>query len=279
MPLTVREHQSLIELPGPGYTPRAVRSAAGYFANGVQGFRDAGGRADRKAIHYAAPAGRRKIRTAAVSEAVQPISLLPGSRRAGADPHRRWWKARDWWDQAFEAAGFKNAFRVELMPEGADPMDIRYNMIQWVHRARADGRYGDAVTDPRTGEIIKGQVTLGSLRARQDYLIAEALLAPYEDGKPVPPADGCRWCWRGRGSWRRTKWGTRWGWRTTLRRARSHRATSVMDYPPPLIKLGADGVPDLSHAYAVGIGEWDKVAIDYRLSRISGGDGRSGGAE
>ena len=67
-------------------------------------------------------------------------------------------------------------------------MDIRYNMIQWVHRDTRGWSYGEAVTDPRTGEIIKGQVTLGSLRARQDYKIAEALLAPYVEG----PADSTR---------------------------------------------------------------------------------------
>ncbi len=88
-----------------------------------------------------------------------------------------------WWNQAFEAAGYKNAFRVELMPEGADPMDLRYNVIQWVHRATRGWSYGGGVIDPRTGEIIKGHVTLGSLRVRQDFLIAEGLLAPYEKGK------------------------------------------------------------------------------------------------
>ncbi len=89
----------------------------------------------------------------------------------------------NWWKQAFEAAGYKNAFRVELMPEGADPMDLRYNVIQWIHRATRGWSYGEAIIDPRTGEIIKGQVSLGSLRVRQDYLIAEGLLAPYEKGK------------------------------------------------------------------------------------------------
>ena len=99
-----------------------------------------------------------------------------------------------WWSQAFEAAGFKNAFRVEVMPEGADPMDVRYNTIQWVHRSTRGWSYGDGVIDPRTGEIIKGQVTLGSLRARQDYLIAEALLSPYRKGASsvATAGDGAR---------------------------------------------------------------------------------------
>ena len=72
-------------------------------------------------------------------------------------------------------------------PADADPMDIRYNLIEWVHRSTRGWSYGDAVTDPRTGEIIKGQVSLGSLRVRQDFLIAEGLIAKYEQGQPVDP--------------------------------------------------------------------------------------------
>jgi len=108
-----------------------------------------------------------------------------------------------------EAAGYKNAFRVELMPEGADSMDLRYNVIQWVHRATRGWSYGAAVIDPRTGEIIKGHVTLGSLRVRQDFLIAEGLLAPYERGKRAPQKRR-KWRWPGCGSLRHMKWDTRW---------------------------------------------------------------------
>ena len=91
-----------------------------------------------------------------------------------------------WWNEAFEAAGFRDAFQVKVLPEGADPLDLRYNVIQWVHRSTRGWSYGASVVDPRTGEIIKGHVSLGSLRVRQDFLIAEGLLAPYEEGKPVP---------------------------------------------------------------------------------------------
>src|SRR5260221_8261897 len=121
----------------------------------------------------------------AVSEAVQPIVYYLD--RGAPEPIRSaLLEGARWWAQAFEAAGFNNAFRVELMPEGADPMDLRYNVIQWVHRATRGWSYGASVVDPRTGEIIKGHVTLGSLRVRQDYLIAEGLLAPYAGGKPLP---------------------------------------------------------------------------------------------
>jgi hypothetical protein len=44
-----------------------------------------------------------------------------------------------------------------------------------------------------------------------------------------------------------------------------------MDYPPPLVKLGADGVPDVSDAYATGIGEWDKASIAWGYSEFAAG--------
>ena len=120
-----------------------------------------------------------------MSEPVKPIQYYVDSRRAGARAKALLEGAR-WWNQAFEAAGYRNAFKVELLPEGADPMDIRYNMINWVHRSTRGWSTGGIVADPRTGEIIKATVTLGSLRDRQDYLIFEGLLAPYKTGNEKP---------------------------------------------------------------------------------------------
>jgi len=110
-----------------------------------------------------------------MSEAVEPIIyyLDPGApepvKSALLDGAR-------WWNQAFEAAGYRNAFQVKILPEDADPLDVRYNVIQWVHRSTRGWSYGGSVIDPRTGEILKGHVSLGSLRVRQDYLIAQGLL-------------------------------------------------------------------------------------------------------
>ena len=171
--------------------------------------------------------------------------------------------------QAFEAAGFLNAFRVELLPDGADPMDVRYNVIQWVHRATRGWSYGDAVTDPRTGEIIKGHVTLGSLRVRQDYLIAEGLLAPYETGRPASPAMEKMALARLR-QLAAHEVGHTLGLAHNYIASTAGRA-SVMDYPPPLVTLRPDGTIDLSEAYATGIGEWDKVAIAYGYSEFTPG--------
>ncbi len=166
-----------------------------------------------------------------------------------------------WWNQAFEAAGYKNAFHVELLPEDADPMDIRYNIIQWVHRATRGWSLGSVIYDPRTGEILKGQVTLGSQRVRQDFLIATGLLAPYEDGKPLSPEMERMALARLR-QLAAHEVGHTLGLSHNYI-ASTHNRASVMDYPVPLVNIRDDGSLDLTNAYATGIGEWDKVSIRY----------------
>src|SRR5438067_3799914 len=181
--VTVRAHHSFVQLPPPGYTPRRADPRVGVFS--VDFF------------DYASPftgpiqkqwiARHRLIKKdpdAAVSEPVEPIVYYVD---AGApEPIRSALiEGASWWSQAFEAAGFRNAFQVKVLPPDADPMDLRYNMINWVHRAQRGWSYGAAVIDPRTGEIIKGNVTLGSLRVRQDYLIFTGLLSPYTSDQPI----------------------------------------------------------------------------------------------
>ena len=257
--ITVREHHSFVQLPGPGYQPRVFDPRSGYFAINY--------------MDYATPVsepivkrfiGRHRLEKkdpqAALSEPIQPIVYYLD--RGAPEPIRSaLLEGARWWNQAFEAAGYKDAFRVELMPEGADPMDLRYNVIQWVHRSTRGWSYGASVTDPRTGEIIKGHVSLGSLRVRQDYLIAEGLLAPYERGKPL----NAKMLEMALGRLRQLaahEVGHTLGLLHNYSASTVNRS-SVMDYPPPYVKLASDGTPDLSTAYATGIGEWDKVAIAF----------------
>jgi hypothetical protein len=265
--ITVREHHSFAQLPPAGYKPRIYDPRSSFFGISY--------------MDYATPVSEpivkrftarhrleKKDPKAALSEPVQPIVYYLD--RGAPEPIRSaLLEGARWWNQAFEAAGYKNAFRVELMPEDADLMDLRYNVIQWVHRATRGWSYGAAVIDPRTGEIIKGHVTLGSLRVRQDYLIAEGLLAPYEKGKPVSQRMMDMALARLR-QLAAHEVGHTLGLMHNYSASTVNRS-SVMDYPPPLVKLAADGTPDLSDAYATGIGEWDKVSITWGYSDFAPG--------
>jgi hypothetical protein len=265
--ITVREHHSFVQLPPPGYKPRVYDPRSSFFGISY--------------MDYATPVSEpivkryiarhrleKKDPKAAMSEPVEPI--LYYLDRGAPEPIRAaLLDGARWWNHAFEAAGYKNAFRVELMPEGADLMDLRYNVIQWVHRATRGWSYGAAVIDPRTGEIIKGHVTLGSLRVRQDYLIAEGLLAPYEKGKPASPKMMQMALARLR-QLAAHEVGHTLGLMHNYSASTVNRS-SVMDYPPPLVKLAPDGAPDLADAYATGIGDWDKVSIAWGYSDFAPG--------
>ena len=203
---------------------------------------------------------KKKDPKAAISEPVKPIIYYLDN--GTPEPIRTaLMEGAGWWNQAFEAAGYKNAFQVKLLPDSADPMDIRYNMINWVHRSTRGWSYGAAVVDPRTGEIIKGQVSLGSLRVRQDYLIAQGLLAPFENGLPSDDKmlkmalDRLR-------QLAAHEVGHTLGLMHNYAASVSNRA-SVMDYPHPFVRLTAKGDIDLSNAYDLKIGDWDKVAITW----------------
>ncbi len=266
--VTLREHYSFIQLPGPGYKTRAFDPRSGLIGLLYHDYSvPLGSSIDSRLIirHRL----EKKNPEAAVSEAVKPIVYYVD--RGAPEPIRSALvEGASWWSQAFEAAGFKNAFRVEVLPEGADPMDVRYNMIQWVHRSTRGWSYGEAVVDPRTGEIIKGQVTLGSLRARQDYMIAEALLSPYGTAGKVSPEMQQMVLARIR-QLAAHEVGHTLGLQHNFAASAFGFGTSVMDYPHPWITLDASGRPDLSQAYASGIGAWDKVTIQYGYSQFKPG--------
>jgi hypothetical protein len=268
---TLRVHYSLVELPDGGYTPRAYDPRSGFFAFTYQ--------------DYAAPLQQSMTRrlisrhrlekrdpAARVSEPVKPIVyyLDPGTpepiRSALLDGAR-------WWNQAFEAAGYRDAFRVELLPADASPLDIRYNVINWVHRSTRGWSYGGSVVDPRTGEIIKGVVTLGSLRIRQDILIAEGLLAPYTTGDETP-AELTEWGLARIRQLSAHEVGHTLGLAHNYYNSRAGRI-SVMDYPHPLVTLKPDATFDYSQVYDTGIGEWDKASIAYGYQDLPDRTGES----
>jgi len=260
--VTVHLHHSFIRLPDDNYELLPYDSRSGIIGSSSgNGFND-----------YAVPIGEpiqtfygrrhrleKKNPQADVSEAVEPIVYYvdPGV----PEPIRSALvEGASWWNQAFEAAGYRNAFQVKLLPVDADPMDVRYNVIQWVHRSTRGWSYGFSVIDPRTDEILKGHVSLGSLRVRQDYLIAEGLLAPYKEDQ-VPDAMLEMSLARIR-QLSAHEVGHTLGMEHNFAASVNNRS-SVMDYPFPLIKFNTDGSLDLSDAYDVGIGDWDKRAIEY----------------
>jgi hypothetical protein len=256
--VTVRMRHSFIELP-PLYATREFDPRAGYFFISYQDYTTP---IDQPLVKRFISRHRleKKDPTAAVSEVVEPIVyyLDRGTPEPVASALI---EGGNWWAQAFEAAGFKNAFRVELALEGMDLNDVRYNVIQWIHRSTRGWSYGSSIQDPRTGEILKGQVSLGSLRVRQDYLIAQGLLQPFEEGNEADPK-------LMEFALTRLKQLSAHEIGHTIGLAHSYATSatgrsSVMDYPHPLISLDANGKVDFGDAYDLKIGEWDKWAITY----------------
>jgi hypothetical protein len=263
--MTLRERTSFIELPPPGFTPRRFNPRSGYLP---VSWRDYTPPLGEPLDQYFIPRHRlvkKDPNCTADCEAFAPIQYYVDS--GAPEPIRTaLLEGARWWDQAFQAAGWaKGTFRVDILPDGADPMDIRYNIVQWVHRYTRGWSYGDPVTDPRTGEIIKGNVTLGSLRGRQDFMIAEALLSPYKDSSVAASSD-CPMLQMALARIRQLsahETGHTLGLAHNFAASTISQGDSVMDYPHPYITADANGNIDVSHAYAVNIGGWDKVAIDY----------------
>ena len=257
--ITLRIHHSLVQLPDNNYKPRVFDPRSSYIP--VSFFDYASPVSDPIEKQYIIRHRLlKKDPSAAKSEAVKPIIYYLDN--GTPEPIRSALLAGGkWWNQAFEAAGYINAFDVRILPDDADPMDIRYNMINWVHRSTRGWSYGASVVDPRTGEIIKGQVSLGSLRVRQDYLIFSGLLSPYETG--IPANDQMLKAALARlRQLSAHEIGHTIGLMHNYAASVSNRA-SVMDYPHPTIRVNANGEMDFSSVYDDKIGDWDKVAVTW----------------
>lgn len=262
--VTVIQHHSFIKLPDENYNPRVFDVRSGAISMSYLDYASPIQNAIKKRFIIRHRL-EKKTPNAAVSEAKEPIIyyLDPGTpepvRSALLDGAR-------WWNEAYEAIGFKDAFQVRMLPKDADPMDCRYNVIQWVHRSTRGWSYGASVVDPRTGEIIKGHVSLGSLRIRQDFMIAQALMSkPFaeHDDNYQPMLNMALARIRQLSA---HEVGHTIGFAHNFAASTNNRA-SVMDYPHPKIEL-KNGDIDFSNAYDVGIGDWDKVTVAYSYSEF-----------
>jgi hypothetical protein len=279
--VTLRQHLSLVQLPDSGYRPRRFDPRIGIFA---VSFRDYAKPFDQDPVTRYIIRHRlvKKNPAAAVSDPIQPIVyyLDPGV----PEPYRTAFRdGATWWNRVFEAAGFRNAFRLEDMPADMDPMDARYNVVQWVHRDAPGYSIGPSFVDPRTGEIIKAAVRMESERSLSDYNIyAGTLPARAEaDWQSGPLGDA------GLASWLASLDTTVSAEAFTMARRRQHAAhevghtlglahnfiaaadgrASVMAYPAPFIRL-VGGRLDLSQAYRDGPGVYDSLAIRYAYSQF-----------
>jgi len=269
--ITLRMHHSFVQLPDNDYEPRVFDPRSSFIPISYYDYSTPIVEPIEK-MYIMRHRLKKKNPAAAISEPIKPIIYYVDN--GTPEPIRSALiEGGSWWNQAFEAAGYTNAFQVKLLPEDADPMDVRYNVINWVHRSTRGWSYGASVADPRTGEIIKGHVSLGSLRVRQDYLIAAGLLAPYETGVPADDKMLKMAVERLR-QLSAHEIGHTIGLMHNYAASVSNRA-SVMDYPHPLARVNAAGKIDLSNAYDQKIGDWDKVSIAFGYSDFPTGTNES----
>lgn len=260
--VTLNQHHSFVKLPDDQYKPRVFHPQSGCIPISYMDYSSPVYEPIQKR-YIIRHRLEKKNPGQEISEAVEPIVYYLDN--GTPEPIRSaLLEGGSWWEEAFLAAGYKNAFRLEILPEGADPLDVRYNVIQWVHRSTRGWSYGNAVLDPRTGEIIKGHVSLGSLRVRQDFMIAQALM-----NKPFATKNSNHQAMMELALARIRQLsaheiGHTLGFTHNFAASTNNRS-SVMDYPHPLLSV-EDGEVRMDEAYKEGIGDWDKVTVAYAYS-------------
>jgi Met-zincin/Domain of unknown function (DUF5117) len=289
--ITLRQHHSFIQLPGPGFKTRIADPRVGVNGPTLYDYAtpiDVDRRVRLSARHRLEKADP----GAATSRPVEPIVYYvdPGT----PEPVRSALvEGASWWAQAFEAAGFIDGYRVEVLPEGVDPQDIRYNMIHWTHRRTRGYSYGNTIIDPRTGEIVRGVVNLGSLRLRQDYLHGQGMVPPFPTGiseqeqdpelgefadapsydylaQVAPSSDAVEMALDRVRQLSAHEVGHTLGFPHNYM-ASTYGRESVMDYPAPRADIDSNGDIDLSNAYVQRIGEYDKLSVNWLYREFAAG--------
>jgi len=260
--ITVNQHHSFVSLPDSDYETRKFDPRSGVNALSFYDYSTPVNESTQKQYIYRHRL-EKKDPSAENSEAIEPIIYYLDN--GTPEPVRSALiEGGSWWNQAFESIGYKDAFQVKILPDDADPLDVRYNVIQWVHRSTRGWSYGSSVADPRTGEIIKGHVSLGSLRIRQDFMIALGLTeAPFDptNNKEYAALELALARIRQLSA---HEIGHTLGFAHNFAASAKSR-TSVMDYPHPYLTLENDKI-NYSKAYENGIGSWDKVSVGYAYS-------------
>jgi hypothetical protein len=260
--ITLEQHHSFVRLPEPPMAIREFDPRAGIFTT--------------RFFDFAQPFDSDYRRHALVRWRLEPTdtaAYLRGERvepvrpivyyldPAIPEPYRgAFLEGGRWWNEVFEAAGWRDAFRIEMLPDGADPMDARYPMILWVHRQERGPSVGPSFRDPRTGEIIGTVVRMDSYRSLVNHDIYMGLLPAA--GAAGLQLDAEEFAMARRRQHTAHEIGHTLGLAHNFLAASQGRA-SVMDYPYPLIDIGADGHLDVSRAYRPSAGAHDTLAIRF----------------
>ena len=174
----VKYHVSLSAIPETDYQPRLADDRVGHFVTIYQDYTDV--RKDSPYIRYVNRWNLEKQDPQAkVSEPKKPIvywleNTIPHEYR---DAVREGILA---WNEAFEAAGFKNAIVAKQMPDDADwdPADVRYNTVRWLFQPGSGYAVGPSRANPFTGELYDADVRISSDFVRSFYRTQTEFVSP-----------------------------------------------------------------------------------------------------